>query len=29
MSGGEMDHSVMKMLAETEKAVTQSKQRPL
>jgi hypothetical protein len=27
MSGGEMDHSVMKMLAETEKAVTQSKQR--
>ena len=29
MSGGEMDHSVMKMLAETEKAVTQSKQRQL
>lgn len=27
MSGGEMDHSVMKMLAETEKALTQSKQR--
>ena len=27
MSGGEMDHSVMKMLAETEQAVTKSKGR--